>query len=707
MRLDNFKKNLRLASNRGVAMISVMITLTVCLLVATIVLQITYTSLLSRKVNTQASNNFYSAESAIDDVQTVLQSIAVYSTKQMNSGDEFVDTVVDSLLTASGATAISDTNTISQYLYSNLDDDLKKVFGTKTVDASGNTIYTYDPSKFKVSAVTVHDAGVNSDKGKLTFSVELAYEDENGYYTEISTDLIINDVVTRKSASSYALGSYSMFTGGGIKIHCDSDFSDGQYAALVQEGNCYVGTMGAEAPTAMKVYNTVAYITGAAIINGDVYITDYGVLNFTAGSDGTSRTEITIRGTVYIDATSALVISEDVDFLCEDIVIIDGATEYSYFENSTPAVYTSGTNNYKSLFPYQHSNIDDMADTGNTAIKGLLADDFRYNKTGGCVLISSDDNAYVAKKATDGWNILDGGTARTCDALINRSAVCVPQAKATLWTYDGQQATVDPEMMSFVNCQLLYFQNKTTANTWIHAQYPQVIGHSSTSTVSKTSLDVDFGGAEVKGVSDFDFGSTTSDLISGGYLQNSGGGSSKLTFQQMGISDIKLGENTLSEIYFKVRNASECAENIADSANAVLIAAIWDSYTIQMNGGSVVGILISADCCEYKVQNNNLVTAYSVLNAKDEGDNTAKTQMDNLFSELQYVSFARDVSNSTQWTAAGVNCHDYYQLTLLDSLFVGGMKSFTSDGSGEQETDAYIDTNSMYDFITVENWQAN
>ena len=121
---------LTVTNNRGVAMVSVMIIATVCFLVATIVLEITYTSLLSRKVYRTSNDTMYSAEAAVDDMETVLQSIAVYSIKENKTDPSrhFVDVVEETLKKASGATALTDTATVSDYIYNNLDPYYKKMF---------------------------------------------------------------------------------------------------------------------------------------------------------------------------------------------------------------------------------------------------------------------------------------------------------------------------------------------------------------------------------------------------------------------------------------------------------------------------------------------------------------------------------------------------------------------------------------------------
>ena len=61
------------------------------------------------------------------------------------------------------------------------------------------------------------------ERGAITLTIELNYEDENGYMTNIATDLVMNNVVNRPPASQYSLASYSMFTGGGVQFRSNDD----------------------------------------------------------------------------------------------------------------------------------------------------------------------------------------------------------------------------------------------------------------------------------------------------------------------------------------------------------------------------------------------------------------------------------------------------------------------------------------------------
>ncbi|MGN0164974.1 MAG: pilus assembly PilX N-terminal domain-containing protein [Lachnospiraceae bacterium] len=702
--------NKRKINNQGIALVSVMIIATVCMLVATIVIEMTYNALLSRRVYNSANDNMYSAETAVDEMESVLQSVAVYSVKRnnLNPSESFIDIAEDTLLKSAGASSLLEYDKIADYFYSQLSDYYKKCFGSKK---EGSDEYTRDSEKFSITAIKNSQNGTDSSSATLAITVNFLFEDEKGFASRISADLVLNDVTKRRSASDYSMGSYSMFTGGGAEFR-GNDRSDRRLPVFVQEGNVYMGTMSDEAPTALKVTDSVLYIEGAAIINGDVHLNGKTVLNFTAGEDdGNNRTEVTIRGTVYIDKEAALVISDEIDFMCRDIVVVDGNNQYSLFDvNSAPYYAYDGTSTYKKYFPYDTTTFKGITNGANNKVHEKYHQTFDNNKVGGCVLISSGDDAYVAKWNGSGWRLLKGGTEVPTRALINHSVSCMPEAKTTVWTYDNKQVQVDAELAKFVNVQLLYFQRYMAPNTSMHAHYAQMLKHDSNSTIVRVTLPISFGGAPLANLSSVNMGDNTTELLRGGYLdggprQDQNG----LTFRSMGLSDIILGDNVLKGVMFKIGNIQDCGENIPDDRSRILIACTWGAYTIQHNGGTVVGILISADKCRYDVNGKEVTVAYSILNAKEDAVNSTKIQIDKLFEELQFVSFTRDPRNHTQYYAPGAPGHnenylEYYQLTMLDSMFTGGVKSFINDSTGSSGGSVTLDVNSMYDFIGVDNW---
>jgi cell division GTPase FtsZ len=117
-------------------------------MIATVVLQLTYRSLLSRGVNKKSDDNFYSSESALDDIETVLQNIAVNSINSVQSDSSgnttFINAAQAALVNVTGASDVSslDNTQISEYIFNQLDSDTKAILGS-AVEAGGTTTYVY------------------------------------------------------------------------------------------------------------------------------------------------------------------------------------------------------------------------------------------------------------------------------------------------------------------------------------------------------------------------------------------------------------------------------------------------------------------------------------------------------------------------------------------------------------------------------------
>lgn len=701
--IKKFSKN-----NSGIAMVSVMVVCTVCLLVATIVLEITYTSLLSRKVYKVANNTKYTAESTVDDMESVIQNIAYYAVEKKGGGDQtFISLAKEVLMENAGVTSFStqdDYDKLADYIFSNLDEKNRKMLGVKNVGAGNVVTYTRDPKKFVVKAIDQSVSVSDNTKDALAISVFFKYEDERGFVSEITTDLVLNDITSRKAASDYSLGSYSMFTGGGVRFEGNVGVESGR-SLYFQEGNAYVGTMASEAPKAMEIDGCVVDFSGAAIVNGDVYIKNNGALIFSAGKDGEgNRTEITIKGTVYVDDSSSLTINKDLDFVCKDIILTDGSNSWSAFDASKNCYgKKASVNSYLAEFPYNSKDVAGLALSKTEMKNNMVVGDFKEGKIGGCLLISDGQNAKIAKRTSTGFTYLGGAAS---GALINKDPNCIPEAKATIWTYDNNSYTVDSEMSTFVNVPLLYAQKNIFPNTSMHAQYARIINHTNSSSIIRTNYTQSLGGNALDKMTIVNGASTTAELISSGGISNSDvQNTDGININSFLGKNITLGTNTLKKVVFRVGNVQDCSENLTSDDAAVAFVNVWNAYTVQFNGGSIVGIIMSADKCLYKILGNNrITTAYSILNAKDIGNDTAKTDMDKMIDNLQYCIFMRNVNNSTQHNTANGNTYQNYGLYMLDSLFTGGMKSFTSDGGGSSGGSMTVDSKNMYDFITVENW---
>ncbi|MGN0164976.1 MAG: hypothetical protein ACI39R_02235 [Lachnospiraceae bacterium] len=685
-------------NDKGIALVSVMIVATVCLLVATIVLEITYTSLLSRKVYKTSNDNMYTAESAVDDMESVLQSIAVYAVKRNNANptESFINIAEDVLLEASGASDLSEHEKIADYIYSQLDSQYKEIFRDK--DDAGNVVR--DPEKFSVTAVKRSQTEANGSSGSLAITVSFEYENDKGFLTRISTDLVLNDVTKRKTASDYSIGSYSMFTGGGITVTGNDIVSnDKKQNVFKQEGNTYIGTMADEAPTAFIIDNSVVDLAGAAIVNGDIYIKNQGVLCFTSGKDDNgARTEVTVKGKIYIDSTSALVINEDIDFMCQDIILVDGSSERSAFDTSENSyINYNGTSTFNAMFPYNAETAADIQDGVN--IKANVYDEFANKSIGGCILVAKNKKAYVAQFTNTGWKLLGDGAPATNSALINANPLCIAEAKTTIRTYDNKEVVVDPELAKFVNCQLLYMQGKTLPNSaMIFNSARYIMQGDSTRTIVKNDVDFGLGGSSAESFSSVN-GMTTTEVSS---KLSSGGDGFTLT------NPISLNGNSYTSVKFKVGVSSDAAQNVTISDPSIVFACLWDAYTVQCNGGYYVGIFISADKCEYKPMGHKYSIGYSILGAMNDTSNSESSKLVQLMDDLQYVTFVRDsglTKNNGYFNVNGVDLYDYgYRLCMIDNLFKGGMTAFSASSGSGTGGSVTMDSNSMYDFIGVENW---
>lgn len=680
--------------NSGIALISVIIVGLVCALIASIVLEITYTSLQSRKVYKEATKTTYEAEGTVDDMEAVIQDIAYYAV-QKNSVDvskSFITVASETLASASGANlnspAQEDLDKVADYIYSNLTEEYKIMLGSKNDEGT----LVRDSSLFSVTGIEKDTA---SDTGKLAISVSFTYEDNQGFQSRISTDLVLNDITTRKAASDYSLGSYSMFSGGGVKFIDGSGNQHQNYKSnyFKQNGNAYIGTMGSAAPKAMEIdYSTVDF-AGATIINGDVYLNDQSVLMFTSND----KDEVTIYGTVYIDKGSVLIIGENIDFMCKDIVITDAdGNQHSVFDGVDPVSY-DGTSSYKSLFPFDKTDSSQLS----TNSANQIISDFRDQKIGGCVMIKKNDKAYVAKFDTTKkkWTLL-GNNAPTVSVLINHDETCVPEAKSTIWTYNDEEVQCDTEMCSFMNMQVFYWQYKS-GNACLYSHTAAILD-STGDEVTKSSVNIEIGGATPDML--YGIGTKTTTELNGIYNSSKQFNGGKLNLSTIGLPNITLDGNTFTVMKLKLGNIQDVGENLELGDNSILLGCCWQPYTVQ-GTGNFCGIAMSCECTTYKV-NDGKMEAYSILSIPD----SEKTTRNELMSKLSYCCCLRFSSvGTTSGNGAAFSAYhdDLYKLAMLENLFVGGMKSFTSDSSSASGGSVSVNTSNMYDFITIENWQTN
>ena len=744
--------------NRGIALVSVMIVMTVVMLMATLIVELAYTSLLSRRVNTNSTKNFYAAQSALDDMSNVLQSIAIYSAKKYDDSTDFssdflsitANAIQNAATQANGGTSVTigyngqikDLNVskaISKFFFNNLDPQVQKVLGT---DTNGDGVYEYDPAKLLVTAAMKNTTNGTKSQGSLTFTIEMNYEDESGYMTNISTDLVINNVVNRPPASAYSLASYSMFSGGGAVIYGENDLGDNHseqydtqgnvvgdhmyYPAYIQEGNAYIGLMDGST-TALDLYRTGLIFEGnRVIINGDAVLHDYAVLSFPGGSSQNGdKTIIDIRGTLYIDSTSALVLGKGVDLLVNDIRISKSkANQGTAWKSSAKSVFSSGiTDQFAkadeksfpniSNWPYRES-METMKDRDwqNLNKDAHIVDQFSpsknstistTNKTSGCIVYTDGRNSYVVAckfASTDSsgvkkysWHQVNGSGTSTSFGTevstfnLNRDDNFGPIAKATFFGFDGSTHAVDSELSNFVNLDILYYQTSLAENM-INKDFGYNLVPSKDITRNNSVLcEINSPGYTFKDVT----------LVPG---YNTGNYSKTNTFASN--TELTFGDFKRKGVTFLMGKTKSVHHN---DITKILWSNQWNSVPIHTPNGSFMGTVVTAGKTPFQKNGNGVSVGYSLLHGNE-------TSLKTLINELKYVNFLNPSEvnfggNGKKYVGKS-DQDNLYGLGMLDSVYKGGLKSFcetvSDPGAGGP---VEFDVSSMYDFITIENWKTN
>lgn len=307
--------------DRGIALISVMICATLCLLLSATILRVSLLSYRQKAISKQAASTFYENEVYIDDIKmglqkTVADAFAVSST---TSRAGFVSNFKDRLLSDGGASSLDEKEKIENALTSYIigyDPDSVTKSVTVTVEGvtSGGTTKYFD----------------ESTPGEIVIkNVRIRYEDlaRGGYVSEVKTDIRIRSPYV--SESSGGGGGYSMFAGSGFQVSAGGAKA-GQMLTI--EGDIYVGydpsteeieNNKIKSATAMdcgKATNVYWPVGSSITINGDVIIRDRS--NLIILSDN-----VDVRGTIYVSNNSNLIIATSAKVTCKDIYVEGTATD--------------------------------------------------------------------------------------------------------------------------------------------------------------------------------------------------------------------------------------------------------------------------------------------------------------------------------------------------------------------------------------------
>ncbi len=301
--------------NRGIAMVSVLLTVMLCFLLSGTILRLSYLALLSRNVDRASTNTFYNAESVVDDIRMELQkaSAAALNVSGATDGAAFINTVYTML--TNGDPSKSPEENAESYISSHI------VAGA-TVDIQGTIITTNESLVIK--------------------DVHVSYVDpQTGYESDIVTDIRINAPYFA-SSETHPIGTYSMFAGGGANVASGYPSANlNQYGNLTQEGNVYIGYMTYNASTQVakacevKDYMTFTLDGDNIVINGDVYISNHSNLVVTGEN-------VEVRGVIYLSGNSHLIIGESTNLVAQDVVIENKSVFNGAYSASAMNKYDKG-----------------------------------------------------------------------------------------------------------------------------------------------------------------------------------------------------------------------------------------------------------------------------------------------------------------------------------------------------------------------------
>ncbi len=309
------KRFVRKTDDRGIALVSVMIALMLCLLLSATIMRVSYLSLLSRNIDTVSADTFYTAESVVDDIRLNLQqaSAAALSVSGANDAGAFVQSMYAIITTGTDSSLTPEQNA-AKFISKNI--------------APGATVAINGKVEKQSDALVITD-------------VYIEYIDpDTGFQSNITTDIRIRAPYFA-SSESHPLASYSMFAGGGANVGNGGGTNANQWGNLEQQGNVYIGYMNYDPITKVAKacvvdgYMNFTLSGDNIVINGDLYITNHSTLTFLGKNAD-------IRGKIYISENSHLVIGTNTNINAQDIIVEGKSVRGGQYINGGTKTYNNG-----------------------------------------------------------------------------------------------------------------------------------------------------------------------------------------------------------------------------------------------------------------------------------------------------------------------------------------------------------------------------
>lgn len=344
------EKGMKKNNQKGMALVSMLIIIALLSILAGSLMQLSYMAYARKMVERRNTETFYTAESSIDTIKSVLQNRVADKISSVENGkQEFAQEVfkllfpnsADDLSVNSEATEF-DVKALRDFLYERI---IKDYNGNKKTDKEyykgykdGEDFTTVewgiDPEnggEFTIGGAVLEDEAVRIK------DVHIKYVNKHGYVAEITTDILINAPKwAKKEMDKQPMGTYSMFAGNGMSIESssggiadNSGHSDlGNMTYLHQEGNVYVGQMDSTVNSLVigdknKPGAVLASFGGTnCVFNGNIVVNDGSTLVFTGG-DGSQDAQVQVNGYIKLLGGSTLLLAPNVKIKCKGILNSD------------------------------------------------------------------------------------------------------------------------------------------------------------------------------------------------------------------------------------------------------------------------------------------------------------------------------------------------------------------------------------------------
>lgn len=665
--------------NRGIALISVMICATLCLLLSATILRVSLLSYRQKAIGKQSASTFYENEVYVDDIKMGLQAkvAEAFAESSTTSRTNFVTNFKAQLL-ADGGTS--------------LDEKIKLETALTSYLTGYNPSSTIKDITVKVDGFTDGDGDTKyfdeSVAGEIVIkNVRISYTDlaKGGYISEIKTDIRIRSPYV--SQSTPGGGGYSMFAGSGFSIPATA----AKPAMLTIEGDIYIGydpdtevMVGGSLDSAVAMtwskYNSVYWPADASVtVNGDVRLC--GMSNLVILSK-----DVDVRGTIYVSESSNLVIAKDAVVKCRDIVVecpektenqnvwFDiwtqsvvasvpaDAPQGRYEKRNMPVLVTdwaggkSLSGNYNSGYADVEKHLPTYAEENDKDLAKDQRKVYWHNK--------NDQNN------GSGLYVWDASTS-TATRINKKSALSsIPGL-----TIDSSNK-VHPRVKRTINSEDYYFDEEYVTLVDVDYFIPYAVSAGDHNTASKVLSDDDYTPSGTKFIANN--GTTMSSLSSGGgYHQtyDTGNGGHDIVVFCGKIETLNRSDGNGQSYHFAIG---------------------YKDFTVlndQNGNAQSIGVYI---------------TPAKISCTSKEGASTVKA----LAEVATDSSYAQAFFDGLGKEVMGISGVDIDHQTI-NNFFVGGIAVFYSDessstgGGGQQITNTDKTMNASLDIISFENWEKN